>query len=73
MELIPVGAEKMVLEGRFGGGSTTVFSRMPNLRAIKGLDKVDASKIEDISNLFYEDASLTSLDLSSWDVSKLGC
>ena len=71
MELIPVGAEKMVLEGRFGGGSTTVFSRMPNLRAIKGLDKVDASKIEDISNLFYEDASLTSLDLSSWDVSKV--
>ncbi len=45
------------------------FSDLPNLKEIKGLDNIDTSKVTNMSQFFQGDTNLTSVDISSWDMS----
>lgn len=51
--------------------SSSMFSTMPILTTIKGLEVLDTSKTTNMSSMFSGCKALTSLDLSSWDVSKV--
>jgi len=60
--------------GDFDAGETTagMFSNLPYLTAIHGLEYFDTSSVVDMSQTFAGAASLESLDLSYWDVSSIG-
>lgn len=47
------------------------FEDMVNLIDIVGLDKLDTAKVADMSNMFYNCSSLTSLDVSNFDTSEV--
>ncbi|MFD1420818.1 BspA family leucine-rich repeat surface protein [Lactiplantibacillus songbeiensis] len=47
-----------------GADSSGLFSNMPTLTTITGLDKLDTSKIVNMALIFAQDAALTTLDLS---------
>lgn len=46
-----------------------LFSAMPNLKTITGLNLLDTSGTSDFSNMFNGDSKLESLDISDWDMS----
>lgn len=47
-----------------------LFSGMPNLKSITGLNLLDTSGTTDFSQMFSGDTNLESVDISSWDMSK---
>ncbi|WP_261809977.1 BspA family leucine-rich repeat surface protein [Levilactobacillus humaensis] len=49
--------------------SSLLFALMPNLTEIDGWENVDASNVQNMSEMFSGDTSLESLDLSSLDLS----
>lgn len=51
--------------------STRLLGDFHNLKEFVGLDKVDASDLEIAGGLFVEDHSIESIDISSWNTSKL--
>ena len=48
-----------------------LFSYCMRLREIKGLDKIDTSKVTDMSYLFTECQNLKKIDMKKWDIAKL--
>ena len=50
---------------------SNAFSGFNALIEIKGIERLDTSAVTDMSSLFAECRSLTSLDLSSWDTSSV--
>ncbi len=48
-----------------------MFDGCRNLRAITGMDTLDASKVTTMQNMFRGCSSLTSVDLSNWNTSRL--
>lgn len=50
---------------------TGLFSGLPNLTSIDGLNELNVSDVTNMSDLFMDDSSLTTLDVSSFDTSKV--
>ncbi|WP_164509458.1 SLAP domain-containing protein [Companilactobacillus jidongensis] len=50
---------------------TDLFSSMPNLKAVTGLDRLETSGTKDFTNMFFNDSGLESLDLSKLDMSTI--
>lgn len=48
-----------------------LFSNMPNLEDITGLEYLDTSELDNFASMFAGDTNLKSVDLSSFDISKL--
>lgn len=48
-----------------------LFSNMPNLEDITGLEYLDTSELDNFASMFAGDTKLKSVDLSSFDISKL--
>ena len=55
----------------FTNNADGLFAGLTNLTKITGLENIDTSKVYDMENMFNGCASLTSLDLSSFDTKKL--
>lgn len=51
--------------------SSYLFSGFKKVTAIENINYLDTSKVTNMSNLFNNDNSLISLDLSSFDMSKV--
>ena len=47
------------------------FAQMSGVPLIEGLELIDMSKAIDVSRMFFNCSSLTSLDLSSWDMGQV--
>ncbi|KRO03362.1 hypothetical protein IV54_GL000268 [Levilactobacillus paucivorans] len=67
---------KLVFDGSLGKivlptNSSRLFEYWSNLTEIDGWENVDASNVTNMSNMFSEDISLKSLDLSSLDLSNV--
>ncbi|MCL2595146.1 MAG: BspA family leucine-rich repeat surface protein, partial [Promicromonosporaceae bacterium] len=50
---------------------TQLFAGLPNLTVINGLDYLDVSGATNMTSMFSQSSSLTSLDLSSWNTSNV--
>ena len=50
---------------------TGLFSELPNLTSIDGLNELNVGDVTNMSNLFMDDSSLTTLDVSSFDTGKV--
>ncbi|MCT3285368.1 bacterial Ig-like domain-containing protein [Lactiplantibacillus pentosus] len=48
-----------------------LFSDLKNVKSYVGLDKIDTSEVVSMRGLFMDNLNLTTLDLSSWNTSKL--
>ncbi|MCA1343908.1 bacterial Ig-like domain-containing protein [Lactiplantibacillus pentosus] len=48
-----------------------LFSNLKNVKSYVGLDKIDTSEVVSMRGLFMDNLNLTTLDLSSWNTSKL--
>ncbi|EQM53624.1 hypothetical protein N692_05365 [Lactiplantibacillus plantarum EGD-AQ4] len=48
-----------------------LFADLKNVKSYVGLDKIDTSEVVSMRGLFMDNLSLTTLDLSSWNTSKL--
>lgn len=48
-----------------------LFSDLKNVKIYVGLDKIDTSEVVSMRGLFMDNLNLTTLDLSSWNTSKL--
>lgn len=53
------------------GNVSSLFDQLSNLTEIKNLNKLDTSEATDITRMFGYCLSLTTLDLSSFDISKI--
>ncbi len=51
--------------------SSSLFDGFSKLTKIEGLELLDTSQVTDMGRMFYGCSSLTSLDLSNWDTSKV--
>ncbi|ANZ57722.1 BspA family leucine-rich repeat surface protein [Fructilactobacillus lindneri] len=51
--------------------SSNLFTTLPVLTSINGLDKFDSSAVTNMNAMFYNDYKLTNLDVSNWDTSKV--
>ena len=56
---------------QISGSMFAFFSSLPNLDSISGINKVDTANTSDFGYTFAWDSSLTSLDLTSWNTSKI--
>ena len=56
---------------KLAADSSEKFAYLTNLQDIKGLDKVDTSETVNMSKLFKNDSSLTSIDLNNFDTSNV--
>ncbi|MDF7639454.1 BspA family leucine-rich repeat surface protein [Lactobacillus sp. ESL0791] len=52
---------------KLAANSSRKFADLPNLTAIEGLNNLDTSAVTDMSYMFCNDSSLTSLDLPNWN------
>jgi len=50
---------------------SNLFSRLSNVATIEGLEYFDTSQVTDMSHMFYNVSSLTTLDVSSWNTSQV--
>ena len=48
-----------------------LFADLKNVKSYVGLDKIDTSEVVSMRGLFMDNLNLTTLDLSSWNTSKL--
>lgn len=55
----------------FGTTTRYLFYNLVNVTDIEGIGLVNTSNVTDMGAMFYNARSLTSLDLSGWDVSKV--
>ncbi|MFD1417683.1 BspA family leucine-rich repeat surface protein [Companilactobacillus keshanensis] len=62
---------KVVFDGNVTAGTSlsNLFDNYPKLTSVEGLNKLDTSNTSSFSNMFSNDPSLKSLDLSSLDTS----
>ena len=51
--------------------SRTLFSDLPSLKTVEGVQNLDTSSVTDMESMFSGDISLTQLDLSSFDTSNV--
>ncbi|EOV2449885.1 BspA family leucine-rich repeat surface protein, partial [Enterococcus faecalis] len=65
--------KKIVFEGTVIAyeDSNGLFSDLPQVTEINGLDKLDVSSVTSMENMFRKDTNLTTLDVSKWDTSKV--
>ncbi|WP_125584748.1 BspA family leucine-rich repeat surface protein, partial [Lacticaseibacillus jixianensis] len=63
--------EKVVVAGHVVAprDASWLFDRLGNVKAYEGLENLDLSTTEDMSDFFYGNFSLEEIDVSSWDVS----
>lgn len=67
LTLTPIGKNKIKLNS----DSSNLFAEMSALTAITGLDKLDASGVETFEKAFYNDISITEIDISTWRMPKV--
>ncbi|EOV2449548.1 BspA family leucine-rich repeat surface protein [Enterococcus faecalis] len=65
--------EKIVFEGTVIAyeNSNGVFSDLPLLTEIDGLDKLDVSRVTSMRDMFSGDSKLTTLDVSGWNTESI--
>ena len=65
--------EKITINGKIRviGDATYLFGDYDNLKMISGLEQLDTSQVTNMSYLFNNDSSLTSLDVSHFDTSQV--
>ncbi|MGL9997466.1 hypothetical protein IGJ41_002749 [Enterococcus sp. DIV1537a] len=65
--------KKIVFEGTVIAyeDSNGLFSDLPQVTEINGLDKLDVSSVTSMRTMFSKDTNLTTLDVSKWDTSKV--
>lgn len=70
---ITENVQKIVINGpiKLPEESNDIFSNLPKLRSISGLNNVDASSLIIAENMFSNDPMLTSVDISGWDTDNL--
>lgn len=64
--------KKIVIDGdvKANSDSSNLFSNLPYLESIEGLEKIDTSQVKDMSNMFYQDVKLNGeLSIGNWDTS----
>lgn len=64
--------KKIAFEGTvlIGSDASGLFEDLVNVQTIEGIERIDTSKVTDMSNMFSNMKSLTSLDLSNFDTLK---
>ncbi|WP_125702325.1 BspA family leucine-rich repeat surface protein [Lacticaseibacillus daqingensis] len=66
--------QRVVIQGtvQLPSSSYELFKGLNKVTAYTGLEKFDLSQVWDMDSMFAENTQLTTLDLSSWDVSGVG-
>jgi LPXTG-motif cell wall-anchored protein len=62
----------MIVDNIFAGSHMQgLFANFRNVEQYIGLEKIDISKVDNMYDVFYNNISLTTLDLSGWDTSNV--